>query len=163
VLFFGDIITPKLLCVTYGQNGSILDLGIVIFTGFGYWENPSGAPDTSSKKDEQSKRKPDVISSSMSELFSSASIDRRGKCTLEPWCQEHGILSLSWSGMAKTQIEPLMPSHSLGLDLRTLLHGTTKLFVTSLWWNKSLKFKYIRNIKWHKYDDGRDLGNVNVV
>lgn len=33
VLLFGDIITPKLLCVTYGQNGSILDLGIVIFTG----------------------------------------------------------------------------------------------------------------------------------
>lgn len=33
VLLFGDIITPKLLCVTCGQNGSILDLGIVIFTG----------------------------------------------------------------------------------------------------------------------------------
>ena len=40
-------------------------------------------------------------------FFTSASTDRRGKCTLELWCQEQGILSLLWSGMAKVIVSDL--------------------------------------------------------
>ena len=55
----------------------------------------------------RNKRKPDVLASSISGFFTSASTDRRGKCTLELWCQEQGIFSLLWSGMAKVIVSDL--------------------------------------------------------
>jgi len=55
----------------------------------------------------RSKRKPDVLASSISGFFTSASTDRRGKCTLELWCQEQGILALLWSVMAKVIVSDL--------------------------------------------------------
>ena len=63
----------------------------------------------------RSRRKPDVLASSMSGFFTSASIDRTGKCTFEPRCQDQGTLSL-WSGVAKV----IVPDLEEGSWLKTM-------------------------------------------